>query len=970
MANRTPRLVAALGAVALLLGVANFSLGLSALLVPGGLKARFKLDEGSGTSAADSSGTGNTGTLTNGPTWTAGKVGQALSFDGTDDYVSCGVTGMAAANAAQSVSYWMNYATTPSGNQNCVALSNASGNSAVQCGFRGGKVTAWKSGGGVLAEASAPAAGLWHHVAYTFDGTTHRLYLNGTQVNTSTTAPQTDTPTALNLGRWVGGSEYYAGKLDEVKVYSRTLTAAEVAGLAHDPALETLVRFDEGSGTTASDSSGIGHDGTLSGPTWVAGQTGQALSFDGTDDYVTMSLETGLPANNAAQTVAYWMNVASNPSGTQCAIDLHNDGSGSALQLGFRNGNVTAWNHGGNVLAQATPPSAGAWHHVAYTYDGTTHTLSLDGVSAGTSTASPQTAAVTSLVLGRWNGGPGEYFGGKLDELRIYSRALSADEIAGIAGGSGTGLAAVYYDNMDWTGTFIQRTDSQVNFNWGTGSPDAAIGADTFSAVWTGQVQPQWSETYTFYTNTDDGVRLWVNGQIVVDFPQDQSPTERSGQITLSGGVKYNLRMEYFENGGGAVAELRWSSSSTPKALVPQSQLYPTDTTAPQILAATSNSTDLTKVYVRFTEAMAKSTVETTGNWTLSGGLTVSSVALSSDKKVATITASGSVTLGTTQVTASSSILGITREALASPFTFTIVDGNSQGIPGSTAITLIMTTDGNHSAVMFNEPSSHGVSQGVGEIFRIEAPGATATTVTLRQSKKIGGQGAIDFLTAGDVPTTTVTTSGGAPNVAFAVCRHKATSAFGGDILVEALVSGEVRGTKDVTAVQLDITPKYSHVSDQGGVNAVAQITPHLQNLELTNTTFLLDFGKTDGTTPTTLLKMPAWSLTNASGQATRYLNSIGVESFYYDVVQLKRPQVALFNTEEGAKCCQKKTIPDPKYCPGGPESVQAKGDSMYCCPNADPRDTGTSGGTTSMCAGRSIDCRETLGVRHGSGIV
>ena len=78
-------------------------------------------------------------------------------------------------------------------------------------------------------------------------------------------------------------------------------------------------------------------------------------------------------------------------------------------------------------------------------------------------------------------------------------------------GRDGDGLAATYFNNADFTGTTVVRTDPTVNFDWGSGSPAPAIGADTFSARWTGQVQPQFSETYTFYTQSDDGVRLWVN---------------------------------------------------------------------------------------------------------------------------------------------------------------------------------------------------------------------------------------------------------------------------------------------------------------------------------------------------------------------------------------------------------------------------------------------------------------------------
>jgi glucose/arabinose dehydrogenase len=141
--------------------------------------------------------------------------------------------------------------------------------------------------------------------------------------------------------------------------------------------------------------------------------------------------------------------------------------------------------------------------------------------------------------------------------------------------GTGTGLAATYYNNMDFTGTTLARTDPTVNFDWAMGSPAASIGVDTFSARWTGQVQPQFSETYTFYTQSDDGVRLWVNNVLVVNNWTDHAVTENSGTIALTAGQRYDIRMEFYENGGFATARLLWSSPSTPKAAVPQASLYP-----------------------------------------------------------------------------------------------------------------------------------------------------------------------------------------------------------------------------------------------------------------------------------------------------------------------------------------------------------------------------------------------------------
>jgi hypothetical protein len=146
---------------------------------------------------------------------------------------------------------------------------------------------------------------------------------------------------------------------------------------------------------------------------------------------------------------------------------------------------------------------------------------------------------------------------------------------APLAGGTGTGLTGNYYDNMDFTVLRVTRVDPTINFDWGTGSPDPSIGIDTYSVRWTGQIEPLFSETYTLYTETDDGVRLWINNVLVIDRWLDQGPTEWSGTVALSAGQRYDVRMDYYENGGGAVARLRWSSASQIKQIVPQSQLYP-----------------------------------------------------------------------------------------------------------------------------------------------------------------------------------------------------------------------------------------------------------------------------------------------------------------------------------------------------------------------------------------------------------
>ena len=171
---------------------------------------------------------------------------------------------------------------------------------------------------------------------------------------------------------------------------------------------------------------------------------------------------------------------------------------------------------------------------------------------------------------------------GDTELIRLeLARYLTGDDGGGEPGGDGTGLTGTYFSNADFSGNSLTRTDAAVNFDWGTGGPSSTIGTDTFSARWTGQVEAQKTEQYTFYTNTDDGVRLWVDGQLLVNMWVPQGETEWSGTINLVAGQKYDITMEYFERYGSALAELRWSSPSTPKQVVPTSQLFPSGTGTP-----------------------------------------------------------------------------------------------------------------------------------------------------------------------------------------------------------------------------------------------------------------------------------------------------------------------------------------------------------------------------------------------------
>jgi hypothetical protein len=145
------------------------------------------------------------------------------------------------------------------------------------------------------------------------------------------------------------------------------------------------------------------------------------------------------------------------------------------------------------------------------------------------------------------------------------------------AGGTGTGLKGEYFNNTLLAGSpALTRTDATVDFNW-EGSPDPSINIDTFTVRWTGQVEAPTGGTYFFtLSNCDDGVKLFVNNQEVINEWRAQCcPTFSSSGITLNGGTKYDIRLEFWEQTGGASVHLLWSGPGIAQQVIPQSRLYP-----------------------------------------------------------------------------------------------------------------------------------------------------------------------------------------------------------------------------------------------------------------------------------------------------------------------------------------------------------------------------------------------------------
>ena len=125
---------------------------------------------------------------------------------------------------------------------------------------------------------------------------------------------------------------------------------------------------------------------------------------------------------------------------------------------------------------------------------------------------------------------------------------------------SGTGLYGEYYDNSILTNLKLKRIDATIDFTWGKGSPEPWIDKDTFSVRWTGTVEPKTYGSYTFSTSSDDGVRLWVNGRLLIDNWETEAVVRNQPPLSsCRPGRKYDSSWNIVDDPGDASISLLWS---------------------------------------------------------------------------------------------------------------------------------------------------------------------------------------------------------------------------------------------------------------------------------------------------------------------------------------------------------------------------------------------------------------------------
>jgi hypothetical protein len=451
--------------------------------------AEWKFDEKTGTSVLDSTGGNATGTLTNttNTNWISGKKSNAIDFDNvvsansvSNQYADLGDTTTFDGATALTFSSWIYIDTLPTGG-NFVSIVRKDGSftpmqlAGPSDGQPGMRFIIWLAGINVINDndlANWPTK-QWVHFAGTWtSGGKIKLYRNGINYFTSAstyTGSIANSANSLRFGATEANAEAYDGKMDQTRYWNRELTSAQIAWDYNRGAPTAWWKFDECQGTVANDSSGNSNTGTItlggspsigncstSSTTWANGATGKlngSLSFDGTDDYVSVNDST-TTRQASSFSISAWAYFNSANSGDYI-IEKGTAGTanyyiywwpGQGLDCGF---------HGGGNWIESDyswTPTTSTWYHITCVFDDTADTIKtyVNNALVKTSTsitAAPDTGA-NNTYIGRSIVNNDYSMDGKIDDVRLYNYPLTFEQIK-----------------------LIYNNDAAARFNPSTGSP-------------------------------------------------------------------------------------------------------------------------------------------------------------------------------------------------------------------------------------------------------------------------------------------------------------------------------------------------------------------------------------------------------------------------------------------------------------------------------------------------------------------
>lgn len=498
-----------------------------------GLIGYWKMDETS-TPSVDSSGNDNNGTWTGSPTYSAGKYGNSLSFNGSSSYIGLDNPPNPANHVT--VTAWFKRNGVPDGAYHIIftqstqiELSIPDSTGAIRAG-----VTTVTDGRQVFNSGSGLTDNNWHFLSLTYDGTSLKAFIDGVQTDSNPVSGALSTNGATRIGNLVD-TYYTNGDIDEVRIYNRALSPTEIRKLYNwAPGPVGYWKMDEGVGTSTNDSSGNSNTGTLTNsPTWTQGKFGKALQFTDKSDYVSFGNPPNLnfgTTNNF--TVGFWAKT----DNTSNKFPIYH---GYATNSGyFFYGRTFGITDGTNysTSASSTEWRDNKWHYITGTVDRSNNTISyyIDGILSTTASISGA-GNIDSTIDFKLSGYGGLYdWDGSIDDVRIYNYARTPGQIIeDMNSGHPLGGSPIS-SKLAWYKFDVGYGETANNSGFGGSTISAAFGASTAAPSWTNTAKIGKALLFTAANNT------YIRTPIT-----DENGLNIRGEITYSAWFKRNTNTGY-----------------------------------------------------------------------------------------------------------------------------------------------------------------------------------------------------------------------------------------------------------------------------------------------------------------------------------------------------------------------------------------------------------------------------------------
>jgi len=399
-----------------------------------------------GTTWTDISGSGNTGTLFNGPVYD-GNSGGCIVFDGSDDFVAA--TSASLSGSAFTLEAWVKPSVIQALSSNIFLSigSNAIPSNVASLGFSSDTSVQFVMYDDKLSGTIPSVTGNWNYVVSTLTTSkTLSIYYNGSFVTSKTMGGLYSGNTNVTVGAYNVGTKvaHFNGCIANVQIYNRVLSATEVlqnyyAGLQRFIPTDSLVLYLDGNNTNtqvitptiANDISGNNNNGTLINNVALARDGQRSFLFDGTNDYIDLGSSTLLSTATTNISVSVWFKYITTPVGSNTIIKF--GASGNGWLLGFSSGGfyynlyTTTYTYFGGGISL---PSINVWSNLTFTFNGNTFIMYLNGttvVNTPSSSGTITNGGSTVVNVGRDNGS--NYFTGNISVVRGYNQTLSAAEV-------------------------------------------------------------------------------------------------------------------------------------------------------------------------------------------------------------------------------------------------------------------------------------------------------------------------------------------------------------------------------------------------------------------------------------------------------------------------------------------------------------------------------------------------------------